>query len=440
MDCDFQRNGEYLTCKVCRRSFCWPTDDFRAECPEFGIGYTTITTYDDKALQVIDFLRQHGPSTVERVERFIGCNRVPGIMAGMVASGKLLTSTPTTQPDSLYSLPVEPPKSLSTMNLETAFDQSYVINLKRRTDRLKEFMDGFREKGWPREMPTVFAAIEGDKVGVPFTFGQGGGAFGCRQSHVRILEDCLMDDVPSVLVLEDDAELCDDFTAKCNEFLAHVPEDWDGIMLGGQHRSQPGYVSEYVDQCVNAQRTHAYIARGNYLQALHKRWADCEVHIDWRMEHWQHLFRVYCPKTWLIAQRGGRSDITGRVKPLETWSGKESSFTVNRTPIVLLLDVPKSILNDLRKNGIHTGYWRCNINDIDNGLIDVFKSPENQREEKLKEWQVCLADECAKDGLILGIYHPKATLDLVSSVIENVHPIKADSAEKALEQIFAIQK
>ena len=112
------------------------------------------------------------------------------------------------------------------MDLHDFIERVYVINLKRRPDRLRTFFQRLEQYGWPFKEPIVYPAIEGDKVGVPPEFTQGGGAYGCRMSHLRILQDCLMDDVQSVMILEDDADLCEGFPEKVAEFLEKVPTDW----------------------------------------------------------------------------------------------------------------------------------------------------------------------------------------------------------------------
>jgi hypothetical protein len=260
----------------------------------------------------------------------------------------------------------------------------------------------------------------------------------CRQSHVRILEDCLMDDVSSVLVFEDDAELCDDFRDRLDEFVQALPADWEGIMLGGQHHAPPEQVNGSVLRVTYAQRTHCYIARGNYMRALHKRWADSPVHIDWRMRNWQSLFKVYAPTAWLVAQSGGRSDINGRVKGLETWNQSSGSFSGYSSAPVVLLEAPHEVVLEMRAEGFHTGYWRDEATDIDYGLIEVFRSTGDERTKLFKLWHAVLAEECRRDGLILTIWHPDATLEFVSSVIPGIKLIKSETAKDALDQYLKL--
>ena len=115
------------------------------------------------------------------------------------------------------------------------FDEIWVINLKRREDRLIRFWSEISNSNWPFHRPAVFSAIEGDKVGVPKFWQTGGGSYGCMRSHLGLLERAIQDDVESILVLEDDAIFKPSFGKDVAAFLEKVPDDWQCLMLGGQH-------------------------------------------------------------------------------------------------------------------------------------------------------------------------------------------------------------
>ena len=295
------------------------------------------------------------------------------------------------------------------MDLYDFIERVYVINLKRRPDRLRTFFQRLEQYGWPFKEPIVYPAIEGDKVGVPPEFTQGGGAYGCRMSHLRILQDCLMDDVHSVMILEDDADLCEGFPEKVAEFLEKVPIDWEGIMLGGQHHAPP--IPTTIDGVVRvryAQRTHCYIARPSYMKALQRRWGNATVHIDWLMRDWQHQFVVYAPDPWLVGQAGGRSDIRGAEKPVEWWIKQDK---LPPGPVALA-KVSRDVLEAMTVVGFHPGATR-DENGIDEGLKRVFASQSRtERVQRLKDWLMMIQAESV-GGLLPTVFHPDATLDLV---------------------------
>lgn len=382
-------------------------------------------------------------------------------------------------------------------------DRCYIINLKRRPDRLRAILEKIAATDWPFPEPIIFEAIDGDRVGVPPEFTQGGGAYGCRCSHVAILQRCLMDDVESVLVLEDDADIKPWTGAACREFLKRVPPDWQGIMLGGQHHAEPIRIAPGLARVRYAQRTHAYIARGVYMRALQRRWGNATVHIDWLMENWQERYLVYAPEKWLIGQAGGRSDIRGAEKPPEWWNDAYHGplFVVEAPPMVLealrdagfcdraaidpqspenglrelaqacasgllpmvaakpdlteatlrihwqgpiirlsgqsyaevieqippeyrppvrrpktstkspvvILRCPRCVMEQLRLQGFHTGYFRDEVTGTDRGLMDIVA--EGLSRQRLARWLAVIVAEADRDGMVPTIWHPAAEID-----------------------------
>ncbi|MGC1272804.1 MAG: glycosyltransferase [Planctomycetaceae bacterium] len=209
----------------------------------------------------------------------------------------------------------------------TAFARVYAINLDHRPDRWRRLVANLGElPEWPLPQVRRLNALHGDHApDRPAWWQAGGGAWGCRTSHVRILEECVRDGVESVLIFEDDALLPADFVDQLRAFLAAIPEEWEQLYLGGQHqhehRRPPQPVAPGVLRPCNVNRTHAWAFRGDGIRKCLAFFQDLEDwsryptdHIDHRVGrmHESGGIRVYCPEQWIVGQAANKSDIDGR--------------------------------------------------------------------------------------------------------------------------------
>ena len=78
-------------------------------------------------------------------------------------------------------------------------ERCFLMNLDRREDRLKEWMEQLPDP-WPFPHPERFAAIDGRRVATPPQWRAGNGAWGCYRSHALILEKCLIERIDSYVV------------------------------------------------------------------------------------------------------------------------------------------------------------------------------------------------------------------------------------------------
>ena len=309
------------------------------------------------------------------------------------------------------------------------FDRVYVINLKRRRDRLEEFRKRLRSIEWPFREPEVFYGVEGDVTGVPGWWGQGGGAWGCLMSHVRILEQCLQDGVESVLFLEDDVSFIPDFGRQVTDWLPHVPDDWEHLYLGGQHLRNPEEENEWVFKCKNVNRTHAHAMRGRFMKRAYKHVLHAPDYMKFRGSHIDHRLgalhetgtvKAYAPKpNWFCSQAAGKSDISGRQNPEYFWNTWKN---VPDLPLFVILDVHcgygsqvASILDKVMHFGHTLGGWHHRVED--KGLSDVaeqaFPFPSVVRRSMventagiLHDWIGVIQCEASNYGQVAGACYP----------------------------------
>lgn len=190
-------------------------------------------------------------------------------------------------------------------------DEAVIISLPERTDR-REALQARLPVPWPFPDP-VF--VDGVRAPRPPWFLSSDGAYGCQQSHLRVLASAWRRGVPTTLVLEDDALFERGFTERWEKFEPTVPENAAMVMLGGQHVEQPKFLGENLVRCRNTRRTHAYLITLKAIPLLMRTWATSRRHIDHALAGFQQDAYVYAPRRFLIGQAAGHSDISGQDNP-----------------------------------------------------------------------------------------------------------------------------
>ena len=122
--------------------------------------------------------------------------------------------------------------------------KKFVINLKRRPDRLELF-----KKQCPFNDVTVINAFDGKNIkdeasaiekemASRFT-GLDPGEIGCFLSHLRIFNIMRRENISYALIFEDDAIFCDNFLNLYSKIIEELPSDTDILYIGG--RFEPGF-------------------------------------------------------------------------------------------------------------------------------------------------------------------------------------------------------
>jgi hypothetical protein len=136
-----------------------------------------------------------------------------------------------------------------------------------------------------------------------------------------VLRQAIDDGVGSLLILEDDVCLCDDFAAQAAQFLAIVPSDWQGIMFGGQDIMPSRPLGPGISRCWHTERGQLWAFRDAWMKEALRLGSGRKCAIDSAICPDQWRYRVYRPPAWLAGQRAGISDLTGRLEE-ERWWGK----------------------------------------------------------------------------------------------------------------------
>jgi hypothetical protein len=209
--------------------------------------------------------------------------------------------------------------------LNTYFGQVYVINLKSRVDRRVEMRAQLQRIGLNFEAANL-ALFEASKPTEPAGF-PSIGARGCFLSHLSVLRDAREKGVRSVLILEDDLNFCDGFSAGFSEVSRWLGTTEWGIFYGCYALSEPLGQSDAPCVQVTPSRllgTSAFVAVNgphigalvDYLEAMLTRPAGDELGGPMHVDGAYFWFRQSHPQvqTWLARrplgyQRSSKTDV-----------------------------------------------------------------------------------------------------------------------------------
>ena len=128
------------------------------------------------------------------------------------------------------------------------------------------FVELFDKDSWDAEdIQYDYPFIDIDKkLGVKMNDGEKSLAL----KHAWIIMDACNNNFSSILVLEDDAVLCDDFTTKFNEYSSQLPDDWDVAWVGSCFNlREPQEPDKFVYRIDRGSRcTHAFALSSSFLK------------------------------------------------------------------------------------------------------------------------------------------------------------------------------
>lgn len=205
------------------------------------------------------------------------------------------------------------------MILNEYFDKIYCINLDRRTDRWEECQKIFNKLKLNVER---FSAVDGNetnyKLGYPYDNELAGSI-----SHTKVIEKAKELNLKKVLILEDDVDFVDDLEKLFTESIKEVPNNWDGLLFGGNHVGGGSMVGKNVMKVNRSYALHCYGLDAktydetiDYMDSRIQNVIDNgkdvikqSVAADYFMADLHRINNWYCFRPPLAWQRSGFSDI-----------------------------------------------------------------------------------------------------------------------------------
>ena len=221
--------------------------------------------------------------------------------------------------------------------LRNHFDRVVVISLLEREDRRTRLLKNLSDCNLANaDDLTWLEAVDGRAAALPDWWKAGAGAWGCRFSQLRVLQDAQRDSLENILILEDDAVFHPRTREWLDEIMPMIPADWGQFFLGGQHMKPPVRTTNpklLEGRCIT--RTHAYVAHKSLFQTLidliqndQDYQANPGRHIDHQFAEQQlkGTWKAYAPAWWFAGQDEGYSDIANDDPFSQRWWQEGSHY------------------------------------------------------------------------------------------------------------------
>jgi GR25 family glycosyltransferase involved in LPS biosynthesis len=142
--------------------------------------------------------------------------------------------------------------------LHKYFDKVFLINLKRRPDRLEQAKKECEKIGLEYEL---FEAIDGDTLNIIIenkSLYWNKAALGILLSNYNIIKIAKEKNYKSILILEDDIEFDSNFISILEKNWSNIPSNWETFFLGTNHIKKPIHVIDDIYKITSSYSLHCY--------------------------------------------------------------------------------------------------------------------------------------------------------------------------------------
>jgi len=199
------------------------------------------------------------------------------------------------------------------MKLFERFDKVYCINLKRRPERLQEFIQEVNKFNLGDF--EVFEAIDGNNI-KNTRINLKPSEQGLIESNSKIIKECIQNKYNNVLIIEDDCMFSEEIL-NIDEYFKFLPNDWDMLYMGGNHNTHikmnpPQIINEKVCKLHHTYSTHFVAINGRLFEELYYILNITNEPLDVCYTKIQKNKNVYSFYPAIAKQRIGFSDIQNR--------------------------------------------------------------------------------------------------------------------------------
>jgi hypothetical protein len=189
------------------------------------------------------------------------------------------------------------------------------------------------------------------------------GAYGCLQSHLSVVRKARAEGRESVLIIEDDVLLDEQFHEKFRERIRNVPENWDMLFFGCLHHDPPVPVASGIGKLRGSFSTFMYAVRHTVYDAFIRLNSRAKQAVDRNNTILQRLFNCYCFLPHLAWVDDSYSDAQGMqtnhwyIKESMVLRGREVKEMEERTAAIISYQAPNDHARGLRNLSYLTKHY-----------------------------------------------------------------------------------
>lgn len=202
------------------------------------------------------------------------------------------------------------------MKFFNKFDKVFLVNLKRRTDRLENFTN--QVNNFDLGEFEVFPAYDGKELNMSeYNTFLSPGQLGLVLSNLDIINEAIKNNYEKIIIIEDDCVFENDIV-NFEKYFEQLPKNWDMFYMGGNHNTHVGskppvMVSDNMLKLHNTYSTHFVAIRNTTFEHIKIILSKLNRPLDVSYVMLQKIFNVYCFHPILAKQLVDFSDIENEV-------------------------------------------------------------------------------------------------------------------------------
>ena len=195
------------------------------------------------------------------------------------------------------------------MKLDDLSQNIYVLNLKKRKDRLQHIKNELKKIDCKNYK--IYESVDGNSIENKTKLRNG--AFGLVKTYLNLHSELTKNNYNDVLIIEDDCVFCENFNHLLENYYNKIPKNWDFLYFGANHNYHIGYKTELINEEVlklnHSYSAHCVLIKKNVFDELITNLINPTTQIDVILAKLQSKYNAYSPSKPLTTQLPNFSDI-----------------------------------------------------------------------------------------------------------------------------------